>query len=36
MRVSYPGFDFKEKEKKENANGNGLIQTNTDRIKKTS
>jgi len=36
MRVSYPGFDFKEKEKKENATGNGLIQTNTDRIKKIS
>jgi putative nucleotidyltransferase with HDIG domain len=34
MRVSYPGFNFKEE--KENANGNGLIQTDSGRIKKIS
>jgi len=34
MRVSYPGFDFKEK--KENKIGNGLIQTDSGRLRKIS
>jgi putative nucleotidyltransferase with HDIG domain len=34
MRVSYPGFDFKEKKEDENSSGNGLIQTNSGRLKK--
>jgi membrane-associated HD superfamily phosphohydrolase len=34
MRVSYPGFDFKEK--KENKSGNGLIQTDSGRLRKIS
>lgn len=34
MRVPYPGFDFKEK--KEKYSGNGLIQTNSGRLRKVS